>query len=510
MPRWSHRLVVSLTLACTLAEARADGTADPSPRRYESARAQAARAVAEGRFDDAAATLAGAIADFPEDFALRLELGYARLRSGQAREAEAAYRAALELNDSSYEARWGLADALAAQRRWDDASRAYEAMLALRPGAPEARRGLALVFAGQGRWAELRDETATLLAEREDAQLHSLHALARFWLRDFGGAQAHSERALALAPGDRAARLGLAWVAQRRGQRRAAREGFDGVLREAAATDAERASAQEGLDALGPASTVEGHAHGLLQSATDHPARATEWGVVAGLDAVLGDRWLVGARYRHLEALTRGNAASFSNDEGWGRVGLQGDGWSTAVYGAGVSFRPRNGATADWASSGWMVGGAARVTAWADFGASVTASVYPDGVVGQGEVGATLPLTGWLSVAVAARGQTSPGGLRLAGLGFVQLRGARWGLGAGGGYGAQLHPVELDTWALYGVNDEQRWRATLRGHLQVGAHVRLYASGDTEAWRSYASGAPFTDSLLFRAVIGVGVHFPGG
>lgn len=484
-------------------EARGDG--------YERALTKARRAASQGRYDEAAAVLEAAVPVWPQDFGLRLELAWARLRAQRFAEAEQAYRAALELNAESYEARWGLADALLGQQRWDEARQGYDAMAALRAGDFEARLGLARVLAGRGHWEAVRDATGVLLLERDDARVHTLKALAHFWLDELRQAQAHYERALSLAPGDEDARLGLAWVAQRRGRRSAARSGFERVLAQQPGTTAGRTRALEGLAALGPEHEVLVHGHALVQGATGHPVRATEYGVVVGGDARLGDTWLVGARYRRIGALdlSAGNAPGFSNDEGWLRLGVDRGRWGAALHGAGVAFTPGAGSTVLITESGWMVGASARVRAWADWRAAVTASVYPSGVVGQGEVGAAVPLGRWVTLTAAARGQWAQGAPRVAGLGLLEVHGERWVVAAGGDYGTQSHPVELDTQALYNLTDEQRWRATARGQVRVGRHVVLFASADAEGWRTQQdSGA--ADSVLVRGVFGMGLTFPGG
>lgn len=478
---------------------------------YERALAKARRAAADGRYDEAAAALEAAAVDWPQDFGLRLELAWARLRARRFVEAEAAYRAALELNAASYEARWGLADALLAQQRWDAARAAYDAMLALRPHDFEARLGLSRVLAGHRQWDAVREATHALLQERDDARVESLQGLAHFWLGELREARAHYERALALAPDDEDARLGLAWVAERSGRTHAARHGFESVLADQPGSATGRGGALEGLTALGPEHEVLLHGHALVQAAAGHPVRTTEYGVVVGGDARLGDAWQLGARYRRIGRLdlTRSSAPGFSNDEGWLRLGVDEGIWGVALYGAGVVFTPGAGSSALITENGWLVGASARVRAWADWRAAVTASVYPSGAVGQGELGAALPLGRFVTLSAAARGQWAHGVPRVAGLGLLEVHGERWSVAAGGGYGAQTHPAELDTLALYNVTDEQRWRATARGQVRLGRYVLLFASGDVEAWRTpQTSGA--VGSVLFRGVLGLGLLFPGG
>ena len=476
---------------------------------YERALAKARLAAAQGRYDDAAVVLESAATTWPQDFVLRLELAWARLRAHRFVEAEAAYRAALELNAESYEARWGLADALLAQQRWDAARDAYDAMLAVRPGDFEARLGLARVLAGHGQWEAARDATSALLRERDDARVHALQGLAHFWLGELREARAHYERALALAPDDEDARLGLAWVAQRRGRTHDARHGFESVLADQPGSSRGRAGALEGLTALGPEHEVLLHGHALAQTASGHPVRSTEYGVVVGGDARLGDLWHLGARYRRIGRLdlTRSNAPGFSNDEGWLRAGVDRGAWGVTLYGAGVVFTPGAGSTAVLTENGWMVGASARVRAWADWRASLTASVYPSGAVGQGELGAALPLGRHLTLSVAARGQWAQGVPRVAGLGLLEVHGERWSIAAGGGYGAQTHPVELDSLALYNLTDEQRWRATARSQVRLGRYVLLFVSGDVEAWRTQQTSGPWT-ACWSAASSALGWSFP--
>ena len=59
----------------------------------------------------------------------RVNLGYAQLGLGQARAAEQAFRAALALRESQANAHYGLALALAKQRRWDEARSAMRRFL---------------------------------------------------------------------------------------------------------------------------------------------------------------------------------------------------------------------------------------------------------------------------------------------------------------------------------------------------------------------------------------------
>ncbi|MDP1822585.1 MAG: tetratricopeptide repeat protein [Archangium sp.] len=453
---------------------------DPSPGDYRTRRSLARAAAAEGRFAEAGALLEDAVQLYPEDFGLRLELGFAWLRAGKWPEAERAYRAALALNEASFDARLGLADVLAAM----------------------------------GRWAELRDVTEALLAERDEATVHTRHALAHFWLGDLARAQRHSERALALNPGDIDALLGLAWVAQRRGEAAQARAGFEQVralattAAQARASDEEgragfehmaraRASADEGLALLGPRHRVGASLHGLAQG-SGAPLAA---GGVATVDALLDDRWLVAGRYRFFSTPVAAGEAGWTQHEGWLRLGLRAPQAELVVHGALLELRTWGGALLPTSELAWLLGLSGRVRAWADWLGSAVLTRSPALTVLQGELGGRLPLARWLSLYLGARGQWADGEWRIAGVGFVQASGARWTLGVGGAYGPTVRPVELDVAALYLVPNELRWRAAARASVGVTARWWLMASYDLEAY--LVTGAD--DRLLHRVSLGIGI-----
>ena len=99
--------------------------------------------------------------------------------------------------------------------------------------------------------------------------------------------------------------------------------------------------------------------------------------------------------------------------------------------------------------------------------------------------------------------------MRGFGLALLEVHGDEWAFGLGGGYGAQVRPVEFDSWAVYNISDEQPWRATANGRVQVGRYVLLFASADVEAWRT-TQDTGVVDSVLFRCVLGFGLRIPGG
>lgn len=450
--------LVSWGLALAAAAALAQ---EPSPADYRAQLARARAVAAEGRFAEAGALLDAAVQRYPEDFTLRLEAAFAWLRAERWLEAEREYRAALALNEDAFEARLGLADALAGQRRW----------------------------------AEVREVTAALLAGRDEPGLHTRHALAHFWLGDLATAQRHSARALALRPGDADARLGLAWVAQRRGEVAAARAGFEQVQANAAAPPRSRASAEEGLAALGPRHRVGAALHAVGQGTGTQLAG----GPLVTVDALLEDAWLVAGRYRLLSAPVTRASAGWTQHEGWLRLGWRSPGASVTLHGALLGLDARGGGQAPASELAWLLGVSGRVRAFADWVGSAVVSRSPAQSVVQGELGGRLGLAPWLSVSLGARAQWVEGSGRLAAVGLVQARGARWLVGLGGTYGPTVRPVELDVAALYLVSDELRWRAAARAAVGLTPRWWLAASYDLEAYLD--AGAD--DRLLHRVSLGI-------
>lgn len=450
----SARRLVTWGVALVAVAAFAEG---PSPTDYRAHRARARAVAAEGRFVEAGALFDAAVQRYPEDFALRLEAAFAWLRAARWTDAEREYRAALALNADSFDARLGLADALA----------------------------------GQGRWAEVRDTTGALLAERDEPALHTRHALAHFWLGDLATAQRHSARALALSPGDPDALLGLAWVALRQGDVAAARADFERVSSSTTAPPQARASAEEGLASLGPRHRVGASLHGLGQGTGTQLAG----GGVLTVDLTLEDAWLVAGRYRFLTAPVASGASGWTQHEGWLRLGWRRPRAEVVLHGALLDL---SGLTPT-SELAWLLGVSGRVRAVADWLGSAVLSRSPTATVLQGELGARVAPARWLSVSLGARGQWVDGAGRIAGVGLVQVGGERWTMGLGGAYGPTFRPVELDVAALYLVSNELRWRGAARTSVGLTSRWWVSASYDLEA---YLEGGA-DDRLLHRVSLGL-------
>jgi arylsulfatase A-like enzyme/predicted Zn-dependent protease len=94
----------------------------------------------QGRRAEAVEIVRAGLKSFPASTMLNTQLGQLRLEQDDAREAERAFRAALAAAPFDEGARWGLAQAMAAQSRMDEAVPLWLALAEDTPDSPEARQ----------------------------------------------------------------------------------------------------------------------------------------------------------------------------------------------------------------------------------------------------------------------------------------------------------------------------------------------------------------------------------
>lgn len=123
-----------VTLALAAAGARAD--------RYDDTLAKASALDAAGDLAAAADLLATLVPEYPEDFALILQLAWTEFRAARLEAAEGHYRLALAISDSSLPARLGLAWTAQRLGRCDEARPLFEQVLARSPAEAGALDGL--------------------------------------------------------------------------------------------------------------------------------------------------------------------------------------------------------------------------------------------------------------------------------------------------------------------------------------------------------------------------------
>ncbi|KAF0809863.1 cytochrome c biogenesis factor [Alcanivorax sp. S71-1-4] len=184
---------VSLSRASQLEPAQASQWRDAlaSARFYEELEAARAQ-VAAGQLDQAAARLAPLASDPQRGADARLLQGDIQLRRDRPDAAEDIYRALLLEDNSLQAARAGLANALLAQRRFDEAEAVYADLPASARGEGDFR---------QQRVAVLREDAEMLIAQGDVVRGEAL-----------------LQQALLLRPQDPWTRLSLARLADQRGQ----------------------------------------------------------------------------------------------------------------------------------------------------------------------------------------------------------------------------------------------------------------------------------------------------
>lgn len=214
MRRTPLATVATLAGIAALAALAAAPVAAQTPAQVEAARQQeaaAARALEEGRLDEAIAGFQAALAVTPQSAAAHRALGYALDKQGSTEEAVEAYRAALEAAPGAGDAVTlnNLGVALEKLGRFEEAIDAMEQALEADPDDANARKNLETMRRNeverQRRTAEL--DAAKRAAEARPDDPRAAYALARVQAHQ-GDADAALEtlaRALQLGYRDRAA-----------------------------------------------------------------------------------------------------------------------------------------------------------------------------------------------------------------------------------------------------------------------------------------------------------------
>jgi hypothetical protein len=161
--RWSPRgraRARALGRAATLVLALAPTFASADP--YVDAFARAGELEAAGRVREAAELLERSLADYPQDYALALQVAWLRYQSGDHARAEALYRRCIALSGGVYEARLGLAWSLLLQGERTEAEAVFAALADEAPNEPLVREGLA---ASRARIAVIARPSAALTGQ---------------------------------------------------------------------------------------------------------------------------------------------------------------------------------------------------------------------------------------------------------------------------------------------------------------------------------------------------------
>jgi tetratricopeptide (TPR) repeat protein len=124
------------------------------------------------RHNEAAAAFASSLRANPGNFAVRLRLGDSLAESREWRQSEDVFQAALDLDQSSARAHYGLARALEALGRRDDAIAAYSQACKAFSGYSEARRALARLLETKGDSKEAAEQRSLAALTEGEPPLH--------------------------------------------------------------------------------------------------------------------------------------------------------------------------------------------------------------------------------------------------------------------------------------------------------------------------------------------------
>src|SRR5262249_18503249 len=123
-----------------------------------------------------------------------------------------------------------------------------------------------------------------------------------------------------------------------------------------------------------------------------------------------------------------------------------------------------------------VAGAQGRLTKWGTFTAALTWSHYPDSDLGQLDANALLPVTPHFALGVGARAQLASDGLHGAGRLEARLHGARWLVAASAQLGSEWRPYDVDTRAIYNLNQLLRYGTELRGWAPLASWLDGFAS----------------------------------
>ncbi len=197
----------------------------PLPKQAKVYNQRGARALAEGRLEDAEASFRLALEYHPRFAEPRANLGIVAMQRGRLEEAERHLRGAIRLNEDFALAWSSLGVVLEEQGRPEEARRCYEQALSIDPGLHNARRNLAVLLLRQERFGASRAHWLRLVQIRsEDPAVLGWLAYVELRLGRLQAAMERAEAALRIEERAPRARLVRGLVRARRGDADAAIE----------------------------------------------------------------------------------------------------------------------------------------------------------------------------------------------------------------------------------------------------------------------------------------------
>ncbi len=350
------------------------------------------------------------------------------------------------------------------------------AMLALGASAQPARADLysdanqrATERESQGKLdeaAEVLEEIAPQYAQDLDLTLRM--AWLRFRATSYRRALSHYRQAERISPESSDARLGIGWTLQRLGRCDDARPYFEALL----AQHPDHGVAKDGLAACPSPKIVSVQVGALFtgMAYSGHYLRTAGVAVSPRAELSIAGKWRIGAAYRYSEfflktapLLANGRYAwstsSISQNEAYAHAGYVSS--TFGLLGRYAFTQDSRGST----SAGHHIGASLRVSYIGDAQLHVTNSIYSDLLIVRAAPSWRLPIGKGFSVQLGGVGQWASGSLLGSGVLELSFVRSRINLYAGGSYGEQIRPAQLEIQVI--TNMQERIAASAWGGLSI-------------------------------------------
>lgn len=314
--------------------------------------------------------------------------------------------------------------------------------------------------------AEILEEIAPQYAQDLDLTLRM--AWLRFRSTSYRRALSHYRQAERISPESSDARLGIGWTLQRLGRCDDARPYFEAII----AQNPDHSVAKDGLAACPNPKTVSVSTGALLtgMAYSGHYMRTAGVAVSPRFELSILGKWKIGAAYRYSEfflkvapLLSNGsyawNVSSINQHEAYAHAG-----YSSSTFGLIGRYAFTQDSRGS-SSAGHHIGASLRVSYIGDAQLHVTNSIYSDLLLVRAAPSWRLPIGKGFSVQLGGVGQWASGSLLGSGVLELSFVRGRINLYAGGSYGEQLRPAQLEIQVI--TNMQERIAASAWGGLSV-------------------------------------------
>lgn len=339
--------------------------------------------------------------------------------------------------------------------------------------------------AGLGTAATAADPAAPATA---DSELQA--AWEAFTRADYATALRRYEASISLGDPGRQATLGLGWTLQRLGQCDRASRLFLSLRKPDLPELAQ--SVKDGLAACPPPRPL-GAVIQLAQSLyvyRSHPLRDLTSATSALLDLWLYERVNLGATYRFSHFTSASSQSSvWQQHDGFFRLGYAGKRVGvTAHYAFLIGALSNVVSGSNYAQTSHHFGATGRVTTYGDGTLAVAGSIYPSEFLFRTELAYRIPLGRGFSLRPAVAIQAASAALRGNGALVFAYDHPRFGVFAGGKYGNERRPANLDLGVVYNGPERIPFGAFGGASLRPGRGFSLVLSYAWDRLENEADG----------------------